>query len=302
MKKISLIILLLTGFFGPARACDVCGCGNGGAFFGLLPQSHSNLLGVRYRTKSFDSHLLSPFFRAQEQFHTTELYTRFYPLNKVQVMAFLPVHANVQTRQLDQSQQRIQGLGDATVLVHYAAVNTLFDSSAHTWDHILLLGGGVKAPTGKYQYDESRGEVANANFQLGTGSWDFPISINYTLRKGQTGLNVDFSHRFTTFNSQAYRFANRQMVALTLFQQRYFGKASWMPNVGFTAEHAGQDVKAEIRNTYTGANLVQAMGGSELYVGRWAVGATAYLPVYQKLSGGELRIRPNVQAHITLNF
>lgn len=302
MKKISLIILLLTGFLGPAWACDVCGCANSGAFFGLLPQSHTSLMGVRYRTKSFDSHIQSTFFRAQEQFQTAELYTRFYPANKVQIMAFLPIHSNQQTLLRDQSQHRIHGLGDATVLVHYAVWNTLFDSTAHDWDHILLLGGGIKVPTGKYQFDESRGEVANANFQLGTGSWDFPISVNYTFRKGMNGLNVDFSQRFTTFNSQNYRFANRQMLAITYFQHRYVGKISWMPNAGMTAERAGQDWKDGSRNPFTGAQLVQGTLGTEVYWGRWAVGATAFVPLAQQLSGGELKVKPNLQAHITLNF
>lgn len=294
------LISLLTSY--NAFSCDVCGCGNGGSFFGLLPQSHSSLLGVRYRTKSFDSHLQSAFFRAQEQFHTTELYTRFYPVNKVQVMAFLPYHTNQQTVVRDQSQHRLQGIGDATVLMHYAVWNTMFDSTAHQWDHVLLLGGGIKVPTGNYQFDESRGEVANANFQLGTGSWDFPISVNYTLRKGMNGLNVDFSQRFTTFNSQNYRFANRQMLAMTYFQHRYIGKISWMPNLGVTAERAGQDWKDGSRNPFTGAQLVQGTLGTEVYWGRWAVGATAYLPLVQHLSNGELKIKPNLQAHITLNF
>ena len=72
MKKIVILFLFLAVHPSFIFACDVCGCGNGGAFFGLLPQSHLRFAGIRYKQKSFSSHLNSPFFMAEESFKKAE--------------------------------------------------------------------------------------------------------------------------------------------------------------------------------------------------------------------------------------
>lgn len=72
------------------QACDLCGCANGGSFFGILPQSHRQFVGLRYRYSSYESHLNSVNLRTKEVFQSTELWGRFYPLKRMQVIAFLP--------------------------------------------------------------------------------------------------------------------------------------------------------------------------------------------------------------------
>jgi hypothetical protein len=63
-------------------ACDICGCGSGSYYIGLMPQFHKNFVGIRYRYSIFDSHLGHShhgIFATQETFRTTEIWGRFYP-------------------------------------------------------------------------------------------------------------------------------------------------------------------------------------------------------------------------------
>ncbi|NBA85348.1 hypothetical protein GVN16_06220 [Emticicia sp. CRIBPO] len=302
MKKI-LFLLMLLGLTSPeVSACDICGCGNGGSFFGILPQSHLRFGGVRYRTKNFDSHLNSEFLRTKENFQTAELWTRFYPLKRTQLMVFVPYSVNAQTIMRTSETIRIHGLGDMSALMHYSILNTFYDTTAHQLDQIWLLGGGIKLPTGKYKFDENGSEVANANFQLGSGSTDFMINSIYTLRKSSYGINMDVTYKINTTNRNDYRFANRLNGSLSFFYTRYFGSLTLMPNAGFYAEHAGYDQKNGTDNTFTGGTMATGNIGMETYYKKFSAGFVYQLPVYQNLSDGDLKLKNSFSVHITRLF
>ena len=176
IRYIFLFITLLTT--QAVSACDICGCANSRAYFGLLPQSNKSLIGVRYQRLNFVTHPDSKVLRTEENFNVAELYARFFPIKRVQVMAFLPYRTDQQVTSADVKKQN--GFGDATILANYNILNTLMDKeNSGTFTHTLLIGGGVKIPTGKFKFDENNPlQVANANFQLGTGSTDFILRID----------------------------------------------------------------------------------------------------------------------------
>ncbi|MDF7817722.1 hypothetical protein P1X15_08945 [Runella sp. MFBS21] len=300
----NLVYTFLLSLLGilPSHACDVCGCGNGGSFFGILPQSHMRFAGVRYRIKNYESHLNSTFFRARENFQTAELWARFYPFKRTQLMVFVPYSLNTQTLYRTETPQRINGLGDVSALFHYNIVNTFWDSTSHKVDQTLLIGGGVKAPTGKFRYVEDGSEVANANFQLGTGSVDFVLNAIYNLRYQNWGANVDVSYKINTTNPNQYRFANRTSGSISVFRTVSLSSLTLMPNVGVYAERFGYDTKNGTKNTFTGGVLSTANVGFELYYKKISAGVTYQTPLYQHLSDGDLKLKNTTTTHITFLF
>src|SRR5690554_4646258 len=159
-----------------SRACDVCGCANSGSYFGLMPQSHKSIIGVRYNYLNFDTHPDNKILATKERFNVAELYGRFFPVKRVQVMAFVPYRFDEQVTSA--ITKRNSGLGDITALASYNVFNSLMDGeSGGDLTHSLMVGGGIKLPTGKFSFDENDPlQVANANFQLGTGSTDFILN------------------------------------------------------------------------------------------------------------------------------
>jgi hypothetical protein len=298
MKKLLLLIILTATT--SAFACDICGCANGGAFFGIMPQSHQQFLGMRYRLRTFDSHLNSERFRSVERFQTAEFWGRFYPVKRVQLLAFVPFSVNEQTVLLNNETKRIQGLGDISITAQYNVLNTFFDSTAHIFDHTLNLGIGTKLATGKYQYDENVDDaVENPNFQLGTGSTDLLLSTISTTRYKKMGLNTEVNYRVTSKNSQGYRFANRFSAATTFFRTVSIKSISLLPNVGISFEHAKQDVRNGTRNEFTGGSLVNIVTGTELFAKYFTAGVSVQLPVFQNVAGGDLAGRPSLSLHLT---
>lgn len=303
MKNYVLIGLLCLASV-PALACDLCGCSNGGSFFGILPQGHRGFLGVRYRYASFNSHLNSAYLSSREQFRTAELWGRFYPAKRVQVMAFVPYQFSQQTLLNTGDVTPLRGLSDITTLAHYNVINTFMDDdSVHVVNHNLLVGGGVKLPTGRYRYDEnSLSDVANPNFQLGTGSIDWIANVIYTARYKNWGMNADVSYRMTTTNPNGYRFGNRLNTSASVFYLASLGKKSIMPNAGVFVEQAGHDIRDGVMNKQTGGYATYFNLGTELYLNKLSLGVSYRRPVSQYLSDGELQANAQLTTHITFLF
>lgn len=304
MKKIFLIILMGCLFSSNSKslACDLCGCGNGGSFWGIMPQSHRAFVGLRYGQKSYDSHLNSLSSQTHEDFWKTELWARAFPFKKVQVLAFVPYNFNRQTILKTGNQLDLQGLGDISTYWHYNLLNTITDTIPHKVYHNLLIGGGVKLPTGRYQYDLlSDNEVADPNFQLGTGSTDFMANIVYTIRYKSWGLNYDFLYKMNTYNANEYRFGNRINTNLSaLYFIRIGSEVTLIPNVGVAYESASTDEESGIRNIRTGGDALFGSFGMESYFNKISMGVNYQSPITQNLSNGELRANSRLNIHFTL--
>lgn len=300
MKNSLLLFLFIFLFQVEASACDICGCANGGSFFGMMPQSHFQYLGVRYRNKNFDSHVNSSFYRSDENFQTAELWGRFYPFKRTQLMAFVPFSVNTQTVLLSNETSKISGLNDATVMMHYNVFSNHLDTLPHKFYHNLMIGGGLKLPFGKYKYDEnSTEEVANPNFQLGSGTLDFILSTLYTIRKNNWGLSAELGYKINQTNKNGYRFANRVTNSLILFRTTHAGSFTFMPNVGLFSEMAKQDLRHGERNSFTGGIMSNASIGLETYYKKTAVGFSYQKPVYQTVADRELLFKNQWSVHLT---
>jgi hypothetical protein len=304
MKKTYLVSLFFLFLTLPGLACDLCGCSNSGSFFGILPQGHRGFAGVRYRHASFNSHMTSVNLKSHELFRTAELWGRFYPIKRVQVLAFVPYQFSQQTLLKSGTVTPLQGLSDVSALVQYNLLNTFMDDSVvHKVNHNLLVGGGVKLPTGRYKYDEnSLTDVANPNFQLGTGSTDWMVNAIYTARYNNWGANADVSYRITTTNSNGYRFGNRLTTSASVFYLTGSGKYSLMPNAGVFVEQGGYDRRDGVVNKQTGGYATYLNLGTEAYLGKVSLGVSYRHPISQNLSAGELLANDQLNTHITFMF
>ncbi|SOE20854.1 hypothetical protein SAMN06298216_1334 [Spirosomataceae bacterium TFI 002] len=303
MRYIFVLFILLFSSID-SKACDICGCGNGGSFFGILPNSHVRLLGLKYKYKSFNSHLGSKTLSAQEDFQSVELWGRAYPFKNTQVLYFVPYNFNSQTRLGDNKSSSINGLGDATVLVQYNLLNTFMDTTRiRTWEHNLLVGTGLKAPVGKFDYDQnSLEEVANPNFQLGTGSWDIPLNITYTIKHKNNGINVNSTYKINGKNNNDYKFANRINTSISAFKTLALGSYTLLPMLGVYGEYAGQDRQSGIANGFTGGGFVAANAGLDIYLNKYTLGINTQLPIAQNLVNGELSFKKSFNFQLTRMF
>ncbi|MBL7997173.1 MAG: hypothetical protein JNL32_00915 [Candidatus Kapabacteria bacterium] len=216
-------------------------------------------------------------------------------------MVTLPYNINSQRTSTQEFIRR--GLGDASLTALYSAWVSQPQSSNDTVcsvpaiTHALLIGGGLKIPTGSYQFNPySTTEVANANFQLGTGSWDILISGNYTIRGEVYGAMVDVQARIPTVNSNGYRFGNRAMTTFAGFALLSLSSdIRMMPLVGISSEISMQDIRQNKTVAETGGVTGFALLGTDIYfMNTLSIGCTVSIPVASQMADGEIRPAPRV--------
>ncbi|WP_103866765.1 hypothetical protein [Aquimarina sp. I32.4] len=226
MKK-NIILLLLSIITIPnIMACDICGCQLSGLSFGLLAGTNTHYIGLRYTQAAFsasikyNSNLLQDEY-SSDTFIRTELLGRYILSNKLQLHAIVPYINN----DMNGSMQSLQfnGIGDPSLLLFYNVLEKkeskkeeVAAPSTNAIKQTLLIGGGLKFPTGKFDRSD-RGEIVNRNFQVGTGSFDFLLSSNYTVSMGRWGLNAEASYKINTRNSDEYLFGNQFNTSGYLF-------------------------------------------------------------------------------------
>jgi hypothetical protein len=290
MKKIFwTLVLLFNVYICEVSACDVCGCAAGGYYLGIMPQQNNHFIGLRYRNSTYDGHGGLVPYGAHDVFQSTELFTRYYLHPRVQLLGFVPYSFNHRL-QTDREVQ-IQGLGDVLFLTNYQIWNTMRGNNLEGWRHSFFAGAGLKLPTGQFRFsDMDATQVNNANFQLGTGSLDYLLSSNYTLRWKGWGLNLEGSAKINGKNEDDYRFGTRFSGNGNLFLIRQLSESiGLMPYVGLYFEKSAVDRKQGVAVESTGGSLLASNAGIDIYFNqRWALGVKYQLPIYQNLGGGHL--------------
>lgn len=300
--KIRVFLLIIFLFPAVSQACDICGCANSGSYFGLMPQSNKSVIGVRYNFLNFTTHPASQVLRTEEKFNVTELYARFFPIKRVQVMAFLPYRVDQQITTSGTKKQN--GLGDMTILANYNVLNTLMDrENASKFTHTLMVGGGIKLPTGRFKYDENDVlQVANANFQPGTGSTDFIVNAFYTVNLDQWGLGFNVSRKFNTTNSQQYHFGNQLYGTLDIYRSFKVGKITLTPTLGLYAEQSARGTKNNVMLEETGGKQLNGTVGLNLFSNRWTLGVNGQKPITQKSNSGHVVAKERILVQVGFLF
>lgn len=282
--------------FREEMMCDACGCSASGGSMGFASMLNSNFVGIRYFNQQYKSsdglYSNSPWY--DENFNTVQLWARIPVYKNIQISALLPYHFH--ERETATGNEQIQGIGDITVLAMYNVYQSKKDSANvfHTWQ----MGGGIKAPTG--EFDQANAGNVNPSFQVGTGSWDYLLATEYTVRRKQFGLNAMANYTFKTENEKQYRFGNQFNYAGTfyyLYEKKTFSLA---PQIGLAGEIYGSNYQYEQVVRKSSGDIVFGKVGVEMGRDKFSFGANVMLPLSQNLASN--RVEAKYRWSVNLNY
>lgn len=288
MKKLIFLALIIPFSIG-LKACDICGCSSGGFSAGLFPQFQNNLLGLRYSPSIF-THPRNPGnFNGLSQvnrdiYHDAEVFFRWFPKERLQLWVNLPYRLRIREESLRTTQ--IQGLGD----LQFSGLYTLIkrDSSTSTWSHLLLAGGGISFPTGKYQQRDETLLILPVGFQVGTGSWSATTNLLYMLRLGNWGAVAQGDYRAYSINERQFRKGNLTSAQLNFFRQFNLSKFSRVfLHAGVRVERLSSDEEFEKIKINTGSNSTWFNSSAELFVGSILISLQTQIPLTQNYIGNQ---------------
>lgn len=293
MKKLFLILLLGLSAYGVA-ACDACGCKLSGFSFGILPQYTSHFVGVRYTHAAFRAdmdHNFLPDEYSNDTYNRMEIMGRYSITRKLIITATIPYMVN--TMEGSEPSIRSSGLGDPMMLLFYNVLNNGENTKA-LWKHSLLIGVGTKFPVGDYKKEQD-GELVNRNFQLGSGSFDYLASMNYTIRRKAFGINLESSFKLNSANNSDYKFGNQFNTSGYFFYIVQAEKFSILPYMGVFFESAEHHTDGLTVQQNTGGQATFATLGGQVYFGSFSFTAQYQTPLQQsfnseqnaKIKGGD---------------
>jgi hypothetical protein len=277
--------------------CDACGCSANGGSMGFSSMLNTNFIGLRYIQQSYTTKEgifnNSPWI--DENFSTVQVWSRIPVTERIQLNALLPYHNN--TRKLPTGNEATSGIGDLTVMGMYNLIQPKMDSLSN-YSHNLQIGGGVKAPTGKY--NAANNGTLNPSFQLGTGSWDYLLVTEYILKRNQLGLNTSLSYTFKTENQKQYQFGNQLNYGSTLFYLLDLDTIKLVPQAGIAGEiyESNKQVKQDVIGTK--GDIFFGKFGIEAGKDKFSIGLNAMLPINQNLTDGN--VKANYRWSINLNY
>lgn len=305
MKKIFIIILSLVST-GNVIACDICGCGVGNNYIGILPDYQKRILGIRYRHNSVLTHLgvggTTTYLTTKETYNTAEIWGGWNITDKFRLMASVPYGFN--RRENEVTSNNKNGIGDITMSGFYQLINNRKTINKKLLVQSLWIGGGIKFATGEYNPLDKNSSNDNANlFQLGTGSTDFNLGFMYDIRLQDVGINISSNYKATTENKHDYRYGNKFNVNAQAYHKfRIKDKITLAPNAGMQYEQSKYDREKEIEVFASGGNVLLGTIGLETAWKSFAFGANFQTPLSQNLANDIVKGKNRLMVHLSVPF
>ena len=286
------MFVLFAATFQGLNACDICGCSLNNGFSSILPQYQKSFLGLRGSVMNFEAtHADQGGKKVFQNSTSVELFGRCYLHRRVQMVVSLPY--NIKLQKESGAITSTRALGDAMVNFNYLLIDKRKDSMR--WKHLLLLGGGIKLPTGKNNV-QNTGDLVNQAMQPGSGSIDYILTTSYIIRHREFGLINDFQYRFNTENTNKYAFGNKLTAGSRCFYWKRLGRNSQvMPSGGVLLENMQSDYLNGYKQAYTGGQMISASAGFEYYYKDVFISSQYLYPLKQSLGGGLLKAMPRLQ-------
>lgn len=303
MKKIILILSIVLFSVNVAKACEICGCGLGNYYLGLMPQFKHHFFGLRYQYKRFNTVMADdPTQFSRDYYKTMELWGGWNIGKHWQVIGILPYNFVHQVS--DDGVNNNQGIGDVALMVNYKVFSTNSATvKGRPVSQQFWIGAGVKLPTGKFDIDATDPAlVAVANTQTGTASTDFMLNAMHNININEFGLTTNASYKINTVNRDNYAFGNRfsaSSIASCTIKKRAM---SFVPNLGLTYENTAINKLDKIKVAETGGNLFGTSAGLEVSFNKFTVGANIQLPLSQDFASGQTEQKLRGMTHISFAF
>lgn len=194
----------------------------------------------------------------------------------MEVNAFVPYVMN--TSQINGLQLNSAGRGDVVVFAGYHLIRAIETAGVQSR---LIVGGGVKLPTGEFRRENALGLRYPLLNQAGTGTTDGFAYANYIGSFHSFGLSVNCSYRMAHENTFCNSLAPSTTVYASLFYRVPLG-----PNVQVypSAQFFYEKTKGEMLGGHlTGEHAMNnaLLGpGLDVYYQNLSVNASVQLPVY----------------------
>lgn len=211
-----------------------------------------------------------------EAFRVMELRGKYFLAKRVELNAFIPYVMN--TSQINGQQLNLSGLGDVTVFAGYHLIRAIETAGIQSR---LIVGGGLKLPTGDFRRGREPGRRYPVLNQPGTGTTDGFVYANYIGSYRSVGMSLNGSYR----HGAANRFEESLAPGTTAFANLFYRlplNENWQiyPSAQFFYEKTkGELFEGRLTGEHAMNNALLGPG-MDVYYKNLSLNTSVQFPVY----------------------
>ena len=319
IKIKTYFIFCFTLFYLNAIACDICG-----NYMGITPYDNKSSISFLHRYRVFngyrDYQTQSHFFPASayrvthadepidstvtknysskdfESYKIFELRFKYFVLKKLELNVFVPLLSN--KSKSDNQYLSHTGLGDISFNGGYHVV-TPKDKALR---HKLIVGAGIKLPTGNYYAHDSHSERLPFEMQPGTGSIDGFVYMNYVLMTKKIGASVSINYKANGQNNYKEKLSNSHNDFVSLFYRLPISNVIFYPSIQANYEYTdGLKVKNELQKN-TDVNSLLLGPGLDIYYKSFSVNLAWQFTTYENVNESSLKSAGRLSFGLNYSF
>lgn len=301
-------------------ACDICG-----NFMGVTPYNNRNSISFLHRYRIFNGYRSyqeqSRFFPASayriahadhdtltsgpivhsnkdfESYKIFELRFKYFVHKRIELNVFLPLLDN-KTKTNDVYEHHT-GFGDVSL---NAGFHVILPDEDQEIKQKLVLGMGIKLPTGNYYAHNSHSDRLPFEMQPGTGSTDGFVYFNYILMHKKVGVNINGNFKLNGSNRYRERVNNSTTDFISVFYKIKYKSLMFYPSAQCNYEYTkGLEVKHVLQKA-TAVNTVLLGPGLDVYYKSFSLNASWQFTVMEKVAVGDLKSAGRLTLGVNYNF
>lgn len=275
--------------------CDACGCAAGNGSSGFESLLNPKFIGVKYFGQHYKAreNLFLDALTQDQYFNTIQLWGRIPVTEKLSIYGSIPYQTH--TKKTEQGDNKIDGIGDINIMGIYQLYSS--ESAVHQFNG----GLGVKIPTGKFNAVSVTS--VNPSFQLGTGSWDYQLVLNYKFQKNKLAVLLNTDYNLKSENKKQYQFGNQWNYTATAFYQLLnTGNSIISAKAGLQGEVYAANKQFSETIPRTSGNAFYSKIGVETSLNKISLGSELMLPLRSNLAGGDIEARSRVSVFVNFGL
>lgn len=317
-----LSVLCFCSFYLSVKACDVCG-----NYMGITPYDNKHSISFLHRYRVFngykDYQQQSSLFPSQaykimhgetpvdsssnnkpnysskdfESYKVFELRLKCFLMKRLEINAFIPfINNKIKT---DNNYSSVSGFGDVSINAGYHCITPKQSNKIRSK---LIVGLGLKFPTGKNYLNDNLHNRLPFELQAGTGSIDGLAYLNYTMMSKRLGFNVSTNYKISSTNLYLERLANSTTNFASLFVKLSLKNVSFYPSVQANYEYTkGLYINKHLVNN-SAINALLIGPGLDVYYKSFSVNMSCQFTAYEKLKSGYLKSAGRLVLGVNYSF
>ena len=321
MKKTNTLFVLCCLFIRfNALACDICG-----NYMGITPYDNKSSISLLHRYRVFNGYknyqtqshffptsayrvmhggahsdsLISNTYSSKdyESYKIVELRFKYFVVQRLELNVFLPLVNN--KSKTNGVYNNHTGFGDLSFNAGFHAITPKADKKIR---HKLIVGLGIKLPTGNYYAHDVNSDRLPFEMQPGSGSIDGFGYLNYVCMTKKIGASMSLNYKINGKNKFQEKLSNSHNDFISVFYRLQYKEVSFYPSVQANYEFTeGLKIKNVLQQN-TQMNSLLLGPGLDIYYKSFSINTSWQFATFEDVRDGNLKSAGRISLGLNYSF